>query len=141
MFPGEKYFTSLKCIQCNQRVTSGTSGIVDTLLQAPTAILRHLHIVQTHADKNDGDMVPYESLPLMFTTSDNYLQSKQSFEEVIASNHPSLLKSVFCTTRRDEEFKFCEAMKVDVSNTSKQKKHHEVVIHSMSLVNWTLSLR
>ena len=25
-------------------------------------------------------------------------------------------------------------MKVDVSNTSKQKKHHEAVIHSMSLV-------
>jgi len=37
MFPGEKYFTSLKCIRCNKRVTSGTSGIVDTLLQAPTA--------------------------------------------------------------------------------------------------------
>ena len=79
-------------------------------------------------------MVPYELLPLMFTTSDNYLQSKQSFEEVIASNHPSLLKSVSCTTRRDEEFKFCEAVKVDVSNTSKQKKHHEAVTHSMTLV-------
>jgi hypothetical protein len=94
MFPGEKYLTSLKGIRCNQRVTSHTRGIVDTLLQAPTAILSHLHILQTHAVDNDGDMVPYESLPLMFTTSDNYLKSKQSFEEVIASNHPSLLKSV-----------------------------------------------
>ena len=82
-------------------------------------------------------MVPYESLPLMFTTSDNYLQSKQSFEEGIASDHPSLLKSESYTTQRDEEFKFCEAVKVDVSNTSKQKKHHEAVIHSMSHVKST----
>ena len=134
MFPGEKYLTSLKCIRCNARVTSGNSGIVDTLLQAPTAILRHLHILQLHAEENDGDMAPFESLPLMFTTSDNYLQSKQSFEEVIASNHPSLLKSVSCTTRRDEEFKFCEAVKVDVSNVFKTKNHDEAVTHSISLV-------
>ena len=87
MFPGEKYLTSLKCIRCNQRVTSGTGGIFDTLLQVHMAILCHLHIVQTHADENDGDMVPYESLLLMFRTSDNYLQSKQSLEEEIASNH------------------------------------------------------
>jgi len=134
MFPGEKYLTSLKCIRCNARVTSGNSGIVDTLLQAPTAILRHLHILQLHAEENDGDMAPFESLPLMFTTSDNYLQSKKSFQEEVGFDRRSLLHSVFCTTIRDEEFKFCEAVKVDVSNTSNKKKHQEAVIHSMSLV-------
>jgi hypothetical protein len=113
---------------------SHMSGIIDTLVQASTAILRYLHILQTHEVDNDGDMICFESLPLMFTTLDSYLKSKQSFEEVIGPNHSSLFKSVYCMKWCDVECKFCEAVGIDVSHSSKEKNHKEAVNHSMALV-------
>ena len=72
--------------------------------------------------------------PLMYTSSDSYMASKQSFERGINSNDGVVLKSVFCRSSRDEEFKFCEAVKVDVSNSSKKKHHDQAVAHLVALV-------
>ena len=134
MFPGDKYCTSLKCVQCNQRVTSAAGRIIDTLVQAPTAILQHFHILETHQVGHDSDETSFEALPLMYTSSDSYMASKQTFERGIDSNDGVLLKSVFCKSSRDEDFKFCEAVKVDASNSSKKKYHDQAVAHSMALV-------
>ncbi len=130
MFPGGKYCTSLKCIRCNQRVTSDLGRIIDTLLQAPTAILRHFHTLETHEVGNDSGVTPsLESLRLMFTSPDTFMASKESFEKGIHLSDRILLKLVFCTSRCDEEFKFCEAVKVDLSNASKTKHYTEAVTH------------
>jgi hypothetical protein len=110
LFPGERYCTSLKCTRCHRRVTSTSVGIVGTLLEAPSSMLRHFHILRTHLEENDESSPPFESLPLMFSSLEAFKSSKESFEQSMEKTDPDLLQSVFCTHRRDGEFKFCEAV-------------------------------
>jgi hypothetical protein len=98
-------------------------------------MLRHFHILPTHLEENDESSPSFESLPLMFSSLEAFKLSKKSFEQSMEKTHPDLLQSVFCTHRRDGEFKFCEAVKVDVSNASNTtKKHIEAVNYSNSVV-------
>ncbi len=58
-------------------VSSTTLGIGETLLNAPSAMLRHSNILWTH----DADLeVPSTSLPLLFTSSESYEASKTYFK-------------------------------------------------------------
>jgi hypothetical protein len=69
LFPGDQYQYSVKCMRCHKCVSSTTFGIGETLLNAPTAMLRHWNILQTH----DADWeVPSTSLPLLFTSTESY---------------------------------------------------------------------
>ena len=68
-FPGDQYQYSMKCMRCHKCVSSTTLGIGETLLNAPSAMLHHWNILQTH----DGDWeVPSTSLPLLFTSTESY---------------------------------------------------------------------
>jgi hypothetical protein len=51
LFPGDQYQYSVKCMRCYKCVLSTTLGIGETLLNAPSAMLRHWNILWTH----DGD--------------------------------------------------------------------------------------
>jgi hypothetical protein len=69
LFPGDQYQYSVKCMRCHKCVSSTTLGIGETLLNAPSAMLRHWNILWTH----DGDWeVPSTSLPLLFTSTESY---------------------------------------------------------------------
>ncbi len=100
MFPEGNYCTSLRCIRCKQQVLSHNGGILDTLLRATSAILWHLHILQTHVDDNDNIANPSsESLPLMYSSTDALKASKQFFEQSQLDSHNQslgLIQSIFC---------------------------------------------
>jgi hypothetical protein len=67
---------------------STTLGIGETLLNAPSAMLRHWNILWTH----DGDWeVPSTSLPLLFTSTESYDASKTSFENSLDRTDDVLL--------------------------------------------------
>ena len=142
MFPGEDYKMTLKCTRCHQCVTSQIQEIDELLLSAPTAILRHLHILRTHEssedDDTDDDLPQYLSLPIMFSSVDAFRASKEAFTSSLDKNDDVLHGPYYCAKFRNAEFKFCEAVKADVSNTNdtqrKMKHHTDTVTHSMSLV-------
>jgi hypothetical protein len=68
---------TLRCIRCGQSVTLPGS-IGESLLHAPTAMLYHWNMIQSHAKQNHRELM---LMPLFFTSYDNYLQSSKSFQE------------------------------------------------------------
>jgi hypothetical protein len=53
-------------------------SIGDTLLHAPTAMLYHWNMNQSHDKQNHRESM---LMPLLFTSYENYLQSLKSFQE------------------------------------------------------------
>lgn len=108
------------------------------LLTAPAAILRHLNILRTH-DIHDADLLSeYLSLSLMFSSADAFHASKDTYEKSL-DKHDDVLHGLYiCAKYHNEEFKFCEAVNIDVSNTHEQQtqaqNHADMVLHSMSLL-------
>ncbi len=111
MFPGDQYLLSIKCMRCHNCVSSKNQGIAELLLNAPTAILLHLQFLDTHDDNLD---VQPMSCPLMYSSDEAYHALTYSFKESLDRNDDILHKSYFCTIVCNGEFKFCEAMKVDI---------------------------
>jgi hypothetical protein len=70
LFPGDYSYT-LRCMRCGQRVTVAGS-IGETLLHAPTAMLYHWNMIQSHEKQNHIELM---LTPLLFTSYDNYLRS------------------------------------------------------------------
>jgi hypothetical protein len=105
-------------MRCHNCISSKNQGIVEFLLNAPTAILQHLEFLDTHDDNLD---VQPMSLPLMFSSDEAYHASTHSFKESLDRNNDVLHGPYFCTNIRNGEFKFCEAVKVDISNVSAQQ--------------------
>ncbi len=105
------------------------------LLNAPTAILQHLEFLDTRDDNLDVQLI---SLPLMYSSDKAYHASIHSFKESLDRNDDVLHGPYFCTNVRNSEFKFCEAVKVDVSNVcaqqTKERNHKKNVSNTMSLV-------
>jgi len=124
LFPGENYLICIKCTRCHQCISS-KSGLSTLLLSAPSAILRHLHILDTHCElADDGNtQASYQSLPLLFSSEDAMSYSKGLFEESVDRNDDMLWLwgQCSCSKYRFEEFKFCEAVKVDVANAREQQ--------------------
>jgi hypothetical protein len=103
LFPGDQYQYSVKCMRCHKCVLSTTLGIGDTLLNAPSAILRHWNILRTH----DADWeVPSTSLPLLFTSTESYGASKTSFENLFDTTDDVLCYPYFCSDKRFGEYIF-----------------------------------
>ncbi len=135
LFPGDQYRYSVKCMRCHKRVSSTTLGIGETLLNAPSAMLRHWNILWTH----DADWeVPLTSLPLLFTSTESYEASKISFKNSLDRMDDVLHYPYFCSDKRFGEYNFCEAMKVDLSiqhlTQTKQQNYERYVSNSMTLV-------
>jgi hypothetical protein len=122
-------------MRCHNWVLSKNQGIAELLLNAPTAILQHLEFLDTHDDILD---VQPMSLPLMYSSDEAYHASTHSFKESLDRNDEVLHGPYFCTNVCNGEFKFCEAVKVDVSNVhaqqSKERSHKKNVLNTMSLV-------
>ncbi len=77
VYPGDLSTYMLWCIRCGQPVTYAGS-IGETLFHAPTALLYHWNMIQSHDNQNDRESM---LMPLLFTSYDNYLQSLKSFQE------------------------------------------------------------
>jgi hypothetical protein len=77
IFPQDLSAYTLRCIRCGQPVTLvGLTG--ETLLHAPTAMLCHWNMIQSHEEQNHRELM---LMPLLFISYDNYLQSLKSFQE------------------------------------------------------------
>jgi hypothetical protein len=80
-------------MRCHKCVSSTTLGIGKTLLNAPSAMLRHWNILRTH----DGDWeVPSTSLPLLLASTESYEASKTSFEKSLDRTDDVLHYPYFC---------------------------------------------
>jgi hypothetical protein len=134
MFPGDQYLLSIKCMRCHNCIFKKNLGIAELLLNAPTAILQHLEFLDTHDD--DSDVQPM-SLPLMYSSDKAYQASTHSFKETLDRNDDVLHGPYFCANVRNGEFKFCEAVKVDISNVcaiqTKERNHKKNISNTMSL--------
>jgi hypothetical protein len=139
LFPGENYSICLKCTRCHQCISS-KAGLSTLLLSAPSAILRHLHILKTHVkgDDDDNTQAIYQTLPLLFSSEDAMIYSKDLFEESVDRNDDVLWGQFSCSKYRFEEFKFCEAVKVDVANAreqqTKSRNLRDTISHTILLV-------
>ena len=135
LFRGVQYQYSVKCMRCHKCVLSTTLGIGETLLNAPSAMLRHWNILWTH----DGDWeVPSTSLPLLFTSTESYKASKTSSKNSLDRTDDVLHYPYFCSNKRFGEYNFCEVVKVDLSiqhsTQTKEQNLERCVSNTMYLV-------
>jgi hypothetical protein len=70
LFPGDLSTYTLMCIRCGQHVTLAGS-IGETLLYAPTAMLYHWNMIQSHDKQNHRESM---LMPPLFTSYDSYLR-------------------------------------------------------------------
>jgi hypothetical protein len=77
IFPGDLSTYTLRCIRCGQPVTPAGS-IGETLLHAPTTMLYHWNMIESHEEQNHRESM---LMPLLFTSYDNYTQPSKSFQE------------------------------------------------------------
>jgi hypothetical protein len=126
LFPGDLSTYTLRCIRCGQCVTLHGS-IGETLFHAPTAILYHWNMIQSHDQQNDRKLM---LMPLLFTSYDNYLQSSKSFLEGL--NWMEDLKICQKPTKYGQVM-FCEAVKDDMAN-SKDSSFNNTITRTISLI-------
>jgi hypothetical protein len=91
-------------MRCRQPVTL-VSSIGGTLLDAPTAMLYHWNMIQSHGEQNHRELM---LTPLLFTSHDNYLQSSKSFQVG--------LKICCQKPTKYGQFMFYKAVKTDMEN-------------------------
>jgi hypothetical protein len=135
MFPGNQYLLSIKCMRSHNCISSKNQGIAELLLNTPTAILQHFEFLDIHDDNLD---VQPMSLPLMYSSDKAYHASTHSFKESLDRNDDVLHRPCFCRNVRINDFKFCEAVKVDVLNVhaqqTKERNNTKKLSNTMSLV-------
>ncbi len=126
LFPGDLFIYTLSCIRCGQSVTLAGS-IGEVLLHAPTAMLYHWNMIQSHDKQNHRESM---MMPLLFISYDNYLQSSKSFQEGLnwiedlkICQKPSKYGQLMC----------CEAVKVDTAN-SKETSFNNTISSTLSLI-------
>jgi hypothetical protein len=120
LFPGDYSLFTLRCMRCGQCVTV-VGSIGETLLDAPTAMLYHWNMIQSHDEKNHREMM---LMPLLFTAYDNYLQPSKSFQVG--------LKFGCQKPTKYGQFMFYEAVKVDMANSKETSFTTQYQAHSLS---------
>jgi hypothetical protein len=125
LFAGDLFTYTLRCIRCGQRVTLAGS-IGETLLHAPTAIIYHWDMIQSHYKQNHRELM---LMPLLFTFYDNYLQSSKSFQEGL--NWMEDLTICQKSTKYGQVM-FFEAVKVDMAD-SKETSFKNTISSTLSL--------
>jgi hypothetical protein len=125
-FAGDLSTYTLGCIRCGQSVTLPGS-IGETLLHAPTAMLYHWNMIQSHDKKNHRELM---LMPLLFTSYDNYLQSSKSFQEGL-----NLMEDLTICQKPTKygQVMFWEAVKVNVAN-SKETSFRNITSSTLSLI-------
>jgi hypothetical protein len=69
LFLGDYSLYTLRCMRCGQHVT--VVGLIgETLLHAPTTMLYHWNMIQSHEKQNHRESM---LTPLLFTSYDNYV--------------------------------------------------------------------
>ncbi len=125
LFSRDSSLCTLRCMGCHQPVTLYGS-IGQTLLHAPTAMLYHWNMIQSHDKQNHRELM---LTPLLFTSYDNYLRSSKSFQvslnwiEKIGSRKPI----------KYGQFMFYEAVKNDMAN-SKETSFNNTISSILSLI-------
>jgi hypothetical protein len=120
IFTGDLSTYMLRYIRCGQHVTLAGS-IGETLLYAPTAMLYHWNMIESHEEQNHREMM---LMPLLFTSHDNYtIQSSKSFQEGV--NWMEDLKICQKPTKHGQVM-FCEAIKVDMANSKEALFNHRI---------------
>ena len=69
IYPGDLFTYTLRCIRCGQPVTLAGS-IRKTLVHAPTAMLYHWNMIESHEEKIHRKLM---LMPLFSTSYDNYI--------------------------------------------------------------------
>jgi hypothetical protein len=108
--PGDLSTYTLRCIRCGQPVTLAGS-IGKTLFHAPTAMLYHWSMIQSHDNQNDRKSM---LMPLLSTSYDNYLRSSTSFQEGLKRIEDL---NICQKPTKYGQVMFCEAVKVDMANS------------------------
>ena len=80
-------------MRCHKCISLHKQGIAETLIQAPTAILRHFEFTMKNYD-NFG--VCHLSLPLLLSSEDFYQFSKEAFNSSMDSEDRNLVSSMLC---------------------------------------------
>jgi hypothetical protein len=81
VFPGDQSTFSLKCCCCGKRITSKETP-ANLLLMAPIAICYHLKMLPASSIVNEPPS-SFRKLPVLFTSKENYFESKCAFEIAI----------------------------------------------------------
>ncbi len=127
LFPGDLSLYTLRCIRCGQHVTVAGS-IRETLLHAPTAMLYHWNMIQSHDKQNHRESM---LMPLLFTSYDFFLQSSKSFQEGL--NWMDDVKVCQKPTKYEKKLMFYEAVKIDMAN-SKEISFRNTISSTLSLL-------
>ncbi len=126
LFPGDLSTYTLRCIRCGQHVTLAGS-IGETLLHAPTAILYHWNMIQSHDEQKHREPM---LMPHLFTSYDIFVRSSKSFQEGL--NWIEDLQICQKPTKYGQVM-FCEAVKVDMAN-SKDTSFNDTITSTLSLI-------
>ena len=78
---GDQSTFSLKCCCCGKRITSKET-LANLLLMAPIAICHHLKMLPSSLIVNEPTSL-FRKLPVLFTSKENYFESKRVFDEAI----------------------------------------------------------
>jgi hypothetical protein len=84
LFPGDGAFYKLVCSRCKRDV-SAFESLGTTMFHAPSAILNHLNILPSDSEEMESDII-CKSVPLIFTSENNYSKSTESFLELIKAD-------------------------------------------------------
>ncbi len=125
LFPGDSSLYTLRCMRCHKPVT--VAGLIgETLLHAPTAMIYHWNMIQFHDKQNHRKPM---LMPLLFTSSDNYLRSSKSFQV-----HLNWIVKFGCQKpTKYGQFMFYEAVNNDLAN-SKETSFNNAISTTLSLI-------
>ncbi len=121
LFPGDYSSYTLRSMRCPQPVTL-VGSIGETLLDAPTAMLHHWNMIQSHDKQNHRELM---LTLLLFTSYENYLRSSKSFQVG--------LKFGCQKPTKYGQFMFYEAVKVGMEN-SKETSFNNTISSTLSLI-------
>ncbi len=104
------------------------------MFHAPSAIINHLNILPSYSEEMESDII-CKSVPLIFTSENNYSKSNESFLESIKAHgwNNELHDECKSVCGRLGEFNFCEAVKVDLA-ASKEKSYQKSLQSTASLI-------
>jgi hypothetical protein len=103
-------------------------------MYAPHSMLRYWDLIQPKDDIDDNEI---DSMPLLFTSSESYIQSKILFK--IAWNFMSvdgiegLISKKFKYHNYGEGHRFCKAVRVDTEN-SMEKSYNDKISSTHALI-------
>jgi hypothetical protein len=110
-----------------KKITSKET-LANLLLMTPIAICYHLKMLPSSSIVNEPTYL-LRKLPVLFTSKENYFESKRAFDEAIYKIAGDEAHELFhsknsCTYQdlRIGEYCFCEAMKVDLAESEDKRQ-------------------